>query len=232
MTGAAGISLSEVEKFNAKIPNQAFLQGYGLTEASPVGLSMIVGEKNYTSIGHPLPDTEAKFVKVDDPEMLGVGPRTSGEMWIRGPQVMKGYHNNEKATKETITPDGWLKTGDIAYYDENGSVYITDRLKELIKVKGFQVPPAELEEVLRGHHDIFDAAVVGVSDTRSGEVPRAFVISKNPKLSEQEVKDFVAGKVAKYKWLEGGVEFITAIPRNAAGKVLRRELKQKFESSS
>lgn len=144
---------------------------------------------------------------------------------------MKGYLHNEKATKETITPDGWLRTGDIGHYDEKEMFYITDRLKELIKVKGFQVPPAELEEILRSHPDIADAAVIGIPDERSGEIPRAYVVSKNSKISEKDVKEYVAKKVAKYKRLEGGVEFITAIPKNNTGKVLRRELKKKYEST-
>lgn len=96
---------------------------------------------------------------VNDEQHKGVGPHISGELWVRGPQIMKGYHENEKATNETLTPDGWLRTGDIGHYDDNNEFYITDRLKELIKVKGFQVPPAELEEILRDHPDIADAAV-------------------------------------------------------------------------
>lgn len=143
---------------------------------------------------------------------------------------MKGYHENDKATAETITSDGWLRTGDIGHYDENNEFYITDRLKELIKVKGFQVPPAELEEILRDHPGILDAAVIGVSSLESGEVPRAYVVSKDSSLTEDEVKRFVAKKVAKYKRLEGGVEFIEAVPKNATGKILRRELKARFEA--
>ena len=232
MCGAAPIGQSDAEKFNLKAPNAQFFQGYGLTEASPVVLMSALGSKNYASVGSPPPDSEAKIVLVDDPEMRGVGPNISGELLVRGPQIMKGYHNNEKATLETITPDGWLRTGDIGHYDENQDFYITDRLKELIKVKGFQVPPAELEEILRSHPDVADAAVIGIPDKKSGERPRAYVVSKNPKVSEKDIKDYVAKKVAKYKRLEGGVEFVTSIPKNATGKILRRELKQKYESST
>lgn len=188
---------------------------------------------------------------VNDEQHRGVGPHISGELWVRGPQIMKGYHENEKATNETVTADGWLRTGDIGHYDENSEFYITDRLKELIKVKGFQVPPAELEEILRDHPDIADAAVsfqdefvllaafktlscfqvIGIPHKNSGELPRAYVVKKNENVTEKDIKDYVAKKVAEYKRLEGGVEFIEAIPKNATGKILRRELKKKFEST-
>lgn len=231
MSGAAPIGSHDAERFNLKAPQAQFLQGYGLTESSPVVLMSMLGSKNYASVGYPPSDTEAKIVLVNDPEMHGVGANISGELWVRGPQVMKGYHENEEATCETMTPDGWLKTGDIGHYDDNLEFYITDRLKELIKVKGFQVPPAELEEILRDHPDITDAAVIGIPHPNAGEYPRAYVVSKNPSLTEKEVKDFVAKKVAEYKRLEGGVEFIAAIPKNATGKILRRELKLRFEST-
>ena len=159
MSGAAPIGANDAERFQVVAPNAKFFQGYGLTEASPVVLMSAIGSTNHASVGYPCPDTEAKVVLINDEEQRGVGPNISGELWVRGPQIMKGYHNNDKATSETLTSDGWLKTGDIGHYDENFEFYITDRLKELIKVKGFQVPPAELEEVLRDHPGIADAAV-------------------------------------------------------------------------
>lgn len=228
MSGAAPIGSHDAERFQRIAPNAQFFQGYGLTEAAPVVLMSSMGSTNHASCGGPTPDTEAKIVLVDDPECRGVGPNVSGELWVRGPQIMKGYHDNEKATNETITADGWLRTGDIAHYDENFEFYITDRLKELIKVKGFQVPPAELEEILRDHPDIADSAVIGIPHETSGEVPRAYVVTRNPELTEADVKEFVKKKVAHYKKLAGGVEFVTAIPKNATGKILRRELKAKF----
>lgn len=231
MSGAAPIGSHDAERFKLKVPNAEFFQGYGLTESSPVVLLSTIGTKNYASVGYPTPNTEAKIILINDPELRGVGPNISGELLVRGPQIMKGYHDNEQATSETLTPDGWLRTGDIGHYDENFDFYITDRLKELIKVKGFQVPPAELEEVLRDHPDIADAAVIGVPHSVAGELPRAYVVTKNPSLTEKEVKDFVAKKVAEYKRLEGGVEFIETIPKNATGKILRRELKLRYEST-
>ncbi|CRK97641.1 CLUMA_CG011026, isoform A [Clunio marinus] len=232
MSGAAPIGSLDADRFNLKAPNAKFFQGYGLTEAAPVALMSVLGSNNHASVGFPTPDGEAKIVLVGDTEFRGVGPNVSGELLVRGPQVMKGYHNNEKATNETITADGWLRTGDIGHYDENFEFYITDRLKELIKVKGFQVPPAELEEILRNHPDIADAAVIGIPHPTAGELPRAYVVAKNKKLTEKDVKKFVSKKVAEYKRLEGGVEFVDVIPKNATGKILRRELKDRYKSST
>lgn len=230
MSGAAPLGALDAEKFQQKAPFTKFFQGYGLTEASPVVLMASPSTKNFSSSGYLMPDTEGKIVRLDDTKMLGVGPNVVGELWTRGPHVMKGYHNNEKATRETITPDGWLKTGDIGYYDENHEFYITDRLKELIKVKGFQVAPAELEAIIRDHPQVADAAVIGIPHPKTGEVPRAYVIKKNPKLTEEDVKRFVAEKVADYKKLEGGVEFVESISKNASGKILRRELRKHFDA--
>ena len=121
-----------------------------------------------------------------------------------------------------------MRTGDIGYWTESKEFFISDRLKELIKVKGFQVAPAELEEILRTHPDILDSAVIGIPNSAAGELPRAYVVTKNENLTEKNVKDYVAGKVADYKKLEGGVEFIREIPKNASGKIQRRELKKQF----
>ena len=142
---------------------------------------------------------------------------------------MKGYLNNEEATKEMMIENGWVRTGDIAYYDDSCQFFITERMKELIKVKGFQVPPAELEEVLREHPMVLDAAVVGIPHRVNGEVPRAFVVvKKKDGVTEEQLKDFVASKVAEYKRLDGGVQFLEAIPKNASGKILRREIREKY----
>ena len=130
-------------------------------------------------------------------------------------------------TKASITEDGWFRTGDIGYFDEEGCFYITDRLKELIKVKGLQVAPAELEALLQNHPKIADAAVIGIPNERHGEAPKAFVVKKDPTVTEDEIVDYVAGKVAKHKHLVGGVEFIDAVPKSPSGKILRRMLRQK-----
>jgi len=140
---------------------------------------------------------------------------------------MPGYFKNEAATAETIIGD-WLHTGDIGYYDEKGHVFYVDRKKELIKVKGFQVAPAELEDLLRRLLGVKDVAVIGIPDERAGEVPRAFVVPAGDSLTEQDVKDHVAGSLSKHKHLAGGVEFLKEIPKSAAGKILRKDLKAAF----
>lgn len=174
-------------------------------------------------------NTKCKIVSFDKEDGLGLGPNTPGELCVKGPQVMKGYLKNQEATDATFYDNGWLRTGDVSYYDEEGFFYITDRMKELIKVKGFQVPPAELEEILRSHERISDAAVIGIPDDIAGEAPKACVVLKpGSTATEQEIKDFVESKVAHYKKLEGGVDFIDAIPRNQSGKILRRELKARY----
>lgn len=188
-----------------------------------------LGCTDYASAGAPIPNTEVKVVDINDPTHKGLGPNQQGELFIKGPQNMIGYLNNAEATCDTFTKDKWLRTGDLGHYSETGMFYVTDRLKELIKVKGFQVAPAELEEILRDHPKILDAAVVGVPHGQYGEAPRAFVVKK-PKadVSEKELQDYVAAKVAAFKQLTGGVSFLDAIPKNTTGKILRRKLKEEY----
>ena len=227
-TGAAPLGAADAERFLLKA-NAMFAQGYGLTETSPVALMGQLGSKNFATIGSPTPKTQAKIVDVNDLSRTGLGPNQTGELYVRGPQVMKGYLNREAETKEMLLEDGWLRTGDMAYYDENHQFYITDRLKELIKVKGFQVPPAELEEILRTHPDIVDAAVIGQPHPHHGEIPRAFVVLRpDTKTSEKCIQNFVGERVASYKRLDGGVTFLNTIPKNASGKIMRRQLKQEY----
>lgn len=188
---------------------------------------MPVGLENYGTIGWPVSNIDGKIVAVDDPNGIGLDAHQSGELWFRGPNIMLGYYKNEVATKETITNDGWLRTGDIGYYDESGLFYISDRMKELIKVNAFQVPPAELEAIIRDHPDILDAVVVGAPSVKTGEVPRAFVVRKpNSTVTAEEIQEFVAKQVIKYKQLTGGVYFIDSIPKTPTGKILRREVKK------
>ena len=143
---------------------------------------------------------------------------------VRGPQVMKGYYNNAQATKETIEEDGWMHTGDIVRMDSDGYAWVLDRKKELIKYKGFQVPPAELEGLLLEHPSVVDAAVIGKSDVESGEIPKAFVVKRQgDEVSDEDLMGFVAEKVATFKRIRE-VEFVDAIPKNPSGKILRRVL--------
>lgn len=191
-------------------------------------LIKITGNTKYASVGVPASATRAKIVAINDTTGVGLQANQTGELWVKGPQNMIGYLNNQKATDEILV-DGWIRTGDIAHYDDDGFFYITDRLKELIKVKGFQVAPAELEEILRSHPDITDAAVVGVSHTKTGEAPRAFVIKRpESQITEQDIHKFMSVKVADYKQLGGGIQFLESIPKNSTGKIMRREIKLKY----
>jgi acyl-CoA synthetase (AMP-forming)/AMP-acid ligase II len=201
------------------------VQGYGLTETSPVTHCGLFTPGKYVadSIGPCIPNTESKVIDHGTGEELSHGG--VGEIWIRGPQVMKGYLNRTDATAETIDNEGWLRTGDIGFADENGNFYIVDRLKELIKYKGYQVPPAELEEILVAHPCIADAAVVGSPDEEAGELPKAFVVATDSVL-EEEIKAFVSERVAPHKKIRL-VEFVDEIPRAPSGKILRRLLRDR-----
>lgn len=205
------------------------LQGYGLTEASPVTNMIPDGwEPKAGSVGTLVPNSEAKVIDVESGKELGIGER--GELWFSGPHIMKGYLNDDEATGITIDQDGFLHTGDIGYVDEEGYFYIVDRLKELIKYKGFQVPPAELEALLLSHPNIADAAVIGIPDEEAGELPKAFVVASGD-LSEQDVIDFVAEKVAPHKKIRL-VELTDEIPKSASGKILRRVLIEKERATA
>jgi 4-coumarate--CoA ligase len=175
------------------------------------------------TVGVLVANCEARVVDPETGDDLGVG--ADGELWIRGPNVMQGYLNNPGATASTIDDDGWLHTGDIGHVDADGYWYIVDRVKELIKVKGFQVPPAELEALLITHPAVADVAVVGIPDEEAGERPKAFVVLKpGVSASEDEIEAFVSGHVASYKRL-GQVAFVDAIPKSPSGKILRRLLR-------
>ena len=149
----------------------------------------------------------------------------SGELWIRGPQVMRGYLENPAATEDAIVEDGWLRTGDAVRIDDSGTVWVVDRLKEIIKYKGYQIVPAELEAVLREHPLVVDVAVIGVADTMAGEIPKAFVVRKEIDLTDAALIAWCAERVAPYK-RPRAVEFVESIPRSTSGKVLRRILRE------
>src|ERR1041384_2510416 len=200
-------------------------QGYGMTETSPVTHSSPAPpfDLKLGSVGVAAPNTECKIVDLESGEALGPGEK--GEVCVRGPQIMKGYLNNPEATARTIDSDGWLHTGDIGYVDEGGNFFIVDRAKELIKYKGFQVPPAELEGMLLTHPAVADAAVVPYPDEEAGEVPKAFVVLKAQATAE-ELAEFVAARVAPHKRIRQ-LEFIEKIPKSPSGKILRRVVVQK-----
>jgi acyl-CoA synthetase (AMP-forming)/AMP-acid ligase II len=220
-SGAAPLS-AELEMACGKRLGCRMLQGYGLTETSPT--THLVTDKLAGqmpgSIGPAIPNTECRIVDIVTGEDVPDGE--PGELLIRGPQVMKGYLNNPEASAQAIDPDGWLHTGDIALVDEHGSLRIVDRIKELIKYKGYQIAPAELEAVLLTHPEIADAAVIPVPDEDAGEVPKAFVVTTGS-ITSDEVTRFVAEHVAPYKKVRA-VELIDEIPKTPSGKVLRRVL--------
>ena len=226
-SGAAPLGGELLKSASARLPRQCVIrQAYGLTEASPVThvLPLIFGMSKPGSVGVPVLNQLVKVVGVDSGNDLPTGQE--GEIYIKGPNVMKGYLNQPDATNKTLTKDGWLKTGDIGYFDQDGFFYITDRLKELIKVKGLQVAPAELEALLQNHPKVADAAVIGVPHERHGEAPRAFVVKRDTSLTEKELIDYVASHLSEHKHLTGGVKFTEAIPKTASGKILRRLLKK------
>jgi acyl-CoA synthetase (AMP-forming)/AMP-acid ligase II len=222
-SGAAplGESLTRacMERLNCEVR-----QGYGMTETSPVTHSSPPDKETikFGSVGVCAPNTECKVIDLETGEALG--PNQEGEICVRGPQIMKGYLNRPDATAQTIDSEGWLHTGDIGYADQDGHFYIVDRAKELIKYKGFQVPPAELEAVLLTHEAIADAAVIPCPDDEAGEVPKAYVVLRCDATPE-EIMSYVESRVAPHKRLRG-VEFIDQIPKSPSGKILRRMLVQ------
>jgi long-chain acyl-CoA synthetase len=197
-------------------------EGYGLTEASPVVTSAVGVEGHPGSIGLPLPGVEVRLVDADGTDTLVGDP---GEIWVRGPNVFAGYWNDAAATAAVLTPDGWLRTGDVAVVDDSGYLFIVDRAKDLIIVSGFNVFPAEVEEVLLAHPDIEAAAVVGVSHPHTGEAVKAYVVVADGRSHEEdEIIDFCADHLARYK-CPSKVMFVDEIPVNVAGKILRRSLR-------
>lgn len=205
-------------------------QGYGLTETSPVSHAARSAGAGFETagVGPPVPNTEARITDVASGAELG--PNQEGEICVRGPQVMKGYLNCPEATAAMIDPEGWLHTGDIGYANEEGCFFVVDRLKELIKYKGFQIAPAELEAVLLAHPAVADAAVIPRPDEEAGEVPKAFVVLKEP-AAPDEIMSFVAERVAPYKKLRF-LEVIDQIPKSPSGKILRRVLVQRDKAAS
>ncbi|KAF5282542.1 hypothetical protein FQA39_LY04949 [Lamprigera yunnana] len=229
--GAASLSQEVFTSVKKRLNLKYIRQGYGLTEATSICCLTPLHSTKYDAIGKVLPCTLAKIIDVDTNTALG--QNELGELCFKGDIIMKGYFENEEATKNAVDEDGWLHTGDIAYYDEDEHLYIVDRLKELIKYKGFQVPPAELEAILIEHPNIKEAAVVGKPDLEAGELPTAFVVETPGKtITEQEVHKFLADKISPEKKLRGGIRKIEAIPRNTTGKIMRNALRELLKTES
>jgi acyl-CoA synthetase (AMP-forming)/AMP-acid ligase II len=222
-SGAAPLNAA-IEQAAAQRIGAHITQGYGMTEASPAthGVPADPAQYKQGSVGPCLSNTQTRIVDPVTLEELGINQL--GEIWVRGPQVMKGYLNNPEATAETIVKGGWLRTGDIGYIDNDGYLFIVDRLKELIKYKGMAVAPAVLEGILLTHNAIADAAVIPFPDEEAGEIPKACVVLKPGQVTSPEaIMDFVAEQVAPHERIRR-VEFVDEIPKSASGKILRRLL--------
>lgn len=238
MCAAAPCPPQAAHAFKEKVPNKVFFQEvYGMTETMPTHFTPLNGKENIGSCGVLLPSVRARVEDLQTGAPLP--PGEAGELVLYTPAMMSGYHGNEDATRDVMTADGWLRTGDVAKYDSEGYFYIVDRIKELIKVKGLQVSPTELEDELRGHPSVADVGVVGVEDPRAGEVPRAYVVRRKGALAgdeqkereaeerlAEELKAFLSERVAPHKHLSGGVRFLEELPKNPTGKLLRRTLKE------
>ncbi|KAJ5232556.1 hypothetical protein N7468_005512 [Penicillium chermesinum] len=243
-SGAAPLTQELVENVYKRI-KVGIKQGYGLSETSPTTHTQRWEDwhTHVGSVGGLLPNMEAKYMSMSDDgsESKEVAAGEVGELYLRGPNVFLGYHQNPTATKDCLSEDGWFRTGDVGYQDAKGNFFITDRVKELIKYKGFQVPPAELEGYLVDNEAIDDVAVIGVySKEHATEVPLACVVRSSKSLAskkseEQEAADIVKwleNRVAHHKRLRGGVRFVDQIPKNPSGKILRRVLKEKFKDAA
>jgi acyl-CoA synthetase (AMP-forming)/AMP-acid ligase II len=220
MSGAAPLDGEVAAQAGARIGCR-IIQGYGMTEASPVLTCVSAfGEDRPGSVGPLVANTEGRIV---DPETgVDLAPGEPGELWARGPQVMPGYLDNDEATAATLVEGGWLHTGDIAVADADGWITITDRAKELIKVSGYQVAPAELEALLLTHPSVADSCVIGIADDQSGERPKAFVVLRDP-VAPEELIAWMRERSAPHKRL-AAVQVIDEIPKSASGKILRRLL--------
>lgn len=228
-SGAAPLAAEAIAGLRGRFPWTGFRQGYGATEAacSCANPPEFYDYKYGLAVGMLLPNTQAKVIDRDGNEL---GPGEMGEILVRGPQVVMGYMDNSKATAETFDQDGFYHTGDAGHFDDDGWLFVTDRIKEMIKVKGSQVPPAELEDLLLGHEYIADCAVISQPDAYAGELPKAYVVLKSHvpigDIAGHEILAFVRERKVRYKWLVE-VEFIDKIPKSAAGKLLRRELRDR-----
>ncbi|XP_013386933.1 4-coumarate--CoA ligase-like [Lingula anatina] len=229
MSGAAPLGKDIEQKLESRLRTCKVVQGYGATEASPSCSLPPPDVRTFRSgsVGVLVASTDCKVLDPQSGEELG--QNEDGELCFRGCQIFKGYLNNPEATAAAIDKEGWFHSGDIGHYDEDQNIYVIDRIKEFIKYKGFQVAPAELEDLLLTHHAVADAAVVGRPDEDAGELPMAFIVLKpGQTATETEIASFLAAKVAPIKRLRGGVEVVRDIPKTASGKILRRVLREEL----
>ena len=224
VVGAAPVGENIIKDFMKKVPSGCEIrETWGMTELAASG-TLADTESVKGSCGQVVPNSRIKVIDLVSGVSLGPGRENTGEICYKGPQVMKGYWKNESET-QMVLKNGWLHTGDIGFHDTEGNIFIIDRLKDLIKVKGYQVAPAELEDVIRGIPEVIDVAVIGIPDERNGEVPKAFIVTESGSLNAEYVEDFVEEKLSNYKKLRGGVEFVKSIPKTPSGKILKKDLK-------
>ncbi|KAJ5224965.1 hypothetical protein N7468_006190 [Penicillium chermesinum] len=235
-SGAAPLSAEVTQELQRRFPGTGFKQGYGMTESCSCITAHPLEKSTYEyahRVGTIVANTEVKIVDPETGAELGVGEQ--GEILARGPQIVMGYLNNEKATRETFDAEGWLHTGDVGFIDEEGFITITDRIKEMIKVKGIAVAPAELEDLLLGHPAVEDAAVSPISDDYAGQRPKAYVVLK-PSVRQgkephallpvlRQILEYVRANKVRHKWVTE-VELVSEIPKSASGKILRRVLRR------
>lgn len=225
LSGSAPLPVEVQIRFN-ELTGGRLIEGFGMTELSPVShANPLHGVSKNGSVGIPLPNTEAKVVDLETGQDIPIGSEASGELWVRGPQVMKGYWEREEETRNTITPDGWLRTGDVARTDDDGYFFIVDRLKDMIIVSGLKVLPRDVEEVLYMHPQIREAAVVGIPNkTRGDDTVTAFIVSKDGEaIDVDQLKAFCKQYLAEFK-VPRQFEFRDELPKTTVGKVLRRAL--------
>jgi len=205
------------------VTGSTLLEAYGLTETSPAVTINPMNISDYTgSIGLPLPSTDVSIRSEDGHEQPLGKP---GELWVKGPQVMRGYWQHKGETLKTLTADGWLHTGDVAKMDEQGFIYIVDRLKDMILISGFNVYPNEIEAVLAAHDKVLESGVIGVADPQSGEAVKAIVVKDDDSLTEEELRAYCRENLTGYKQPKH-IVFVDELPKTNVGKILRRELRQ------
>jgi len=221
-SGGSPISSLVLEKLWTKLhPDCEFKEGYGMTECPIIARTQKGGRKP-NSCGKLVSNVKAKVVDLNSGDSVGVDQ--PGELWIKAPHVTEGYFQNEEANTDAFS-DGWFRTGDVVVIDEEHNLFIVDRIKDMIKVKGYQVAPTELEDEIREAPGVADVAVIGVKDDRAGEVPKAFIVPTSKDVTEESIQEFLTARLAKYKQLKGGIVFLEALPKTPTGKILRKELR-------
>jgi long-chain acyl-CoA synthetase len=218
--GGAAVQSSVAERWHA-ITGTALVEGYGLTEASPVVCINPVLRPSIGTVGLPVPSTE---VSIRDDQGRAVALGEMGEVWVRGPQVMQGYLGRSEETRRTLTVDGWLLTGDLGVIEPQGFVKLLDRKKDMIIVSGFKVFPNEVEDVVAQHPGVLEAAAIGVPDARSGQAVKLFVVRRDPALTEAALRAYFHDNLTGYK-VPRLIEFRDQLPKSNVGKILRKELR-------